>query len=113
VHERGKVCDLIGSHGERRHTAVGPATADHRSYQLALLIVEDELRAQQARSAVAAPDVGAMAERAVGTEGGAPALDGRLIFLALGIRADADAADAAASGWSRRLALLRSEKDWR
>ena len=43
-----------GVSGNRWHAAVGAAVADHGSDQLAVLIVEHERRAQQARPAVAA-----------------------------------------------------------
>jgi hypothetical protein len=111
VHEGGKVCNLIGVHRERGHAAVGPAGADHRSNELALLIVEHELGAQQARSAVATANIGAVTERTIGTEGGTSALDGCGVFGALRIRTDADAADPSAAGRGRRLALLRRDRN--
>src|SRR5476649_953001 len=63
VRERGDVGDLIVGECERRHA--GPAGAHDRRHQLTCLIVEDDTRAQQARSAVAAARVGAVAKLAV------------------------------------------------
>jgi hypothetical protein len=52
-----------------------------------------------------------VAERTVGAEGGTSAFDGGLVFFALRIGADADAANPPATSGSRRLALLRGHCD--
>src|SRR5476651_2817336 len=63
VDERGHIGNLIVGQRELRHA--GTAGADDRRHQLALLIVEDNSRAQQAGSAVAAARVRAVAELTV------------------------------------------------
>src|SRR5262245_41553050 len=97
VHERGEVRDLVAGQGKRRHAPIGPASTDDRANPLAFLIVENELRSQQAGSAVAASNIRTMTERTVGAERGPSSFDGGLVLLALRIRADPDASDPAAS----------------
>src|SRR5262245_30704265 len=109
MHKRREVGDLLGAHRKRRHTPVGATCADDGADQFALLIVEHELRAQEAWPTVATANVSAVAERAVSAEGGTPALDGGLIFFTLGIRADADATDSAAARGGGRLRLLSGD----
>jgi hypothetical protein len=97
MHERREIDDLLGCERKCGHPAIRSTRADDRSNQLTFLIVEHELGAQQAWSTVAAPCVGAMAERTVRAERDASAFHGCLIFLALGICADTGAANPAAT----------------
>src|SRR5439155_22903171 len=63
--ERRDVGNLIRREGKLRHTAVGPTVLDDRRDELAMLIVEHDAGAKQARSAVAAARIDSVAERAV------------------------------------------------
>src|SRR5580765_3543576 len=63
VDEGGDVGNLVVGQRELRHA--GTAGAHHRRDQLAMLIVEHGARSEQARAAVAATGVGAVAELAV------------------------------------------------
>ena len=63
VHERGNVRDLIVGQRKFRHPRT--SAADHGRDQLAMLIVEHRAGAQQARAAVAAARVSAVAELAI------------------------------------------------
>src|SRR5262245_19963645 len=65
VDEGGDVGNLFYRERELRHPAVGPAALDHRRHQLAVPIVEDDARSEQARTPVAPADVGTVAELAV------------------------------------------------
>src|ERR1051326_407601 len=77
VNEGRDVRDLARRQLELRHAAIGPSVLDDRSDQLPVLIVEDDSGSQQARAAVAAARVGAVAERAVDAVERASALDRR------------------------------------
>src|SRR5262249_30249622 len=77
VDEGDDVLNLRVCEAEPGPPAVGAAVLHHRRDQLAVLVVEDDGRAQQARSAVAAARVRAVAERAVDAVERSAALDGR------------------------------------
>ena len=61
----GDVGDLVVGERKLRHTAIEAAVLHDWSDELAVLIFENDLRAQEARPAVAAARVCAVAERAV------------------------------------------------
>src|SRR6188474_3608948 len=75
MQERGNVADLCGRERELRHALIGTSVQDDGTDQLAVLIVEDDRGAQQARPTVAPARVAAMAERAVGAVHASPALE--------------------------------------
>ena len=100
VQERGEVAPSARRELERRHGAA-PAL-QHRPDPLALIVVEDHRRAQQVRpAAVAAAQVGAVAEAAADAVQVPAALDGRRIArLARRILDDAESRHV----WRRRRA---------
>jgi hypothetical protein len=76
VEERGDIASLRVRQVERRH-ARRPSAPDDRRDHLAVLIVLDHLRSQQARPAIAAAGVRAVAERAAHAVEAFAALDRR------------------------------------
>jgi hypothetical protein len=63
--ESGDVGDLWFGEIERRHAAIGAAVLYDGSDELAILIVKDELSAQEIGAAFAAAGIGAVAEGAI------------------------------------------------
>src|SRR5439155_6183023 len=96
VNERRDVRNLRRCKGEGRHRPIGTAYLDDRRDQLAALIPEDELGAQQIRSApITASRLGAVAEDAMDAVQRLTALEDRRI-----------------SGWSRRIGgTWRADRD--
>jgi hypothetical protein len=109
MEKRGDVGNLIVRHPEPWHAAIGAPVLHDRSDQLAVLIVEHDRRAQQARSAIAAARVGTVAEGAVRAVRCASSLgsDG-IAGGAHRVCADSRTTDASSAAAGGRLRLLRA-----
>src|SRR5262249_54565207 len=103
VEKRRDVPDLFRREGEFRHAAIGASVLNDRRDRLPMLVVEHETGSQEARPAVSAASVGAVAELAVDAVESLAARDGlgilrRTIGVRVARRRHRRAASASAAG---------------
>jgi hypothetical protein len=107
VQEGGDIGDLGGVEIEFGHAGIGAAVLHDGRDELAVLVIEDELGADQIRSALSAAGVGAVTEGAVDSPSGLAAVDncgvGRRVLRIGCAEAASTSSATAATGRRRRL----------